>query len=76
MIAAHHRRHTHVEFLKFLKTIDAAVPTDLDLHLVLDNYTTHKTPKVKDWLVKHPRFHEILATITAYCTRLNDAATE
>lgn len=57
VIAAHHRRHTHVEFLKFLKTIDAAVPAGLDLHLVLDNYATHKTPKVKDWLVKHPRFH-------------------
>lgn len=57
VITAHHRRHTHVEFLKFLKTIDAAVPKDLDLHLVLDNYATHKTPQVKAWLVKHPRFH-------------------
>lgn len=57
VIANHYRRHTHVEFLRFLKTIDAAVPADLDLHLVLDNYATHKTPKVKEWLIKHPRFY-------------------
>ena len=40
-----------------LKLIDTAVPKDLDLHLVLDNYATHKTPAIKDWHVKHPRFH-------------------
>src|SRR5512135_1074417 len=50
-------RHRHQEFLRFLKLIDAAVPKDLDLHLVLDNYATHKTPAVKAWLLKHPRFH-------------------
>ena len=57
VIATHYRRHRHQEFLRFLKTIDAAVPKDLDLHLVLDNYATHKTPAVKAWLLKHPRFH-------------------
>ncbi len=57
VIAHHYRRHRHQEFLQFLKTIDAAVPKDLDLHLVLDNYATHKTPAVKAWLLKHPRFH-------------------
>ena len=57
VIAAHYRRHRHQEFLRFLKLIDAAVPKDLDLHLVLDNYATHKTPKVKQWLIRHPRFH-------------------
>jgi transposase len=57
VIAAHYRRHRHQEFLRFLKPIDAAVPTDLDLHLVLDNYATHKAPKVKEWLIRHPRFH-------------------
>jgi transposase len=57
VIANHYRRHTHAEFLKFLKIIDGAVPQDLDLHLVLDNYATHKTPRVKEWLIKHPRFH-------------------
>ena len=46
----------HQEFLRFLKLIDAAVPRDLDLHLVLDSYATHKTPAIKDWLIKHPRF--------------------
>jgi transposase len=57
VIAQHYRRHRHQEFLRFLKLIDAAVPPDLDLHLVLDNYATHKTPKVKEWLIRHPRFH-------------------
>ncbi|MCE7007109.1 IS630 family transposase [Kibdelosporangium philippinense] len=57
VIAQHYRRHRHQEFLRFLKLIDDAVPKDLDLHLVLDNYATHKTPKVKEWLIRHPRFH-------------------
>jgi transposase len=57
VIAQHYRRHRHQEFLRFLKLIDAAVPKGLDLHLVLDNYATHKTPKVKEWLIRHPRFH-------------------
>jgi transposase len=57
VIAHHYRRHRQQEFLRFLKLIDTAVPKDLDLHLVLDNYATHKTPKVKEWLIRHPRFH-------------------
>jgi transposase len=57
VIAQHYRRHRHQEFLRFLKVIDAAVPRDLDLHLVLDNYATHKTPAIHQWLLKHPRFH-------------------
>ena len=57
VIAQHYRRHRHQEFLRFLKLIDAAVPKDLDLHLVLDNYATHKTPAIHQWLLKHPRFH-------------------
>jgi transposase len=56
VIAEHHRRHRHQEFLRFLKTIDDAVPADLDLHLICDNYGTHKTPKMKKWLLRHPRF--------------------
>jgi transposase len=50
-------RHRHQEWLKFLKPIDAQTPADRDLHLILDNYATHKHPKVKRWLGKHPRFH-------------------
>lgn len=50
------RRHRAQEFLKFLRTIDRNVPAELDIHLILDNYATHKTPAVKRWLVKHPRF--------------------
>jgi transposase len=57
VIAQPYRRHRHQEFLKFLKLIDEAVPRDLDLHLVLDNYATHKTPAIHQWLLKHPRFH-------------------
>lgn len=51
------QRHTHKEWLQFLKHLDEETPTDLDLHLVLDNYSTHKHPKVKAWLAKHPRVH-------------------
>ena len=50
-------RHRHTEFLKVLKTINAEVPAGLEIHLVLDNYSTHKHAKVKAWLAKHPRFH-------------------
>jgi len=49
-------RHRHVEFLKFLRTIDREVPKGLQVHLILDNYATHNHPKVKAWLAKHPRF--------------------
>lgn len=51
------QRHTHAEWLKFLKCIDQETPKDLELHLVIDNYATHKHPKVLRWLKKHPRFH-------------------
>jgi transposase len=57
VISALHRRHRHQEFLKFLTTIDANVPAELDVHLVCDNYGTHKTPEIKRWLLRHPRFH-------------------
>jgi len=50
-------RHRHQEWLKFLKKIDSETPDDMDLHLIADNYATHKHPKVKRWLLKHPRFH-------------------
>lgn len=51
------RRHRTVEFISFLRHIDQQVPENLDIHLILDNYVTHKTKKVKDWLLRHPRFH-------------------
>src|SRR6266851_350746 len=57
VISALHRRHRHQEFLKFLKKIDKNVPAELDVHIVCDNYGTHKTPAVRDWLDRHPRFH-------------------
>jgi transposase len=56
VISQVHRRHRHQEFLKFLKQIDASVPAGLELHLVCDNYATHKTPAIKTWLLRHPRF--------------------
>jgi transposase len=57
VIAQHYRRHLHQEFPHFLKLIDVAVPSGLGLHLICDNYATHKTPAVKKWLLCHPRFH-------------------
>lgn len=50
-------RHRHQEFIRFLKKIDNATPIDLDLHLIVDNYGTHKHPRVKSWLKRHPRFY-------------------
>ncbi len=50
-------RHRHQEWLKFLRLIDRETPKDLDLHLIVDNYRTHKHQKVKDWIKRHPRFH-------------------
>jgi transposase len=57
IIAEHHRRHRGIEFRKFLLTIDQNVPQELEVHLVLDNYGTHKTPMIQRWLLRHPRFH-------------------
>jgi transposase len=56
VIAATHRRHRAIEFRKFLARIDAEVPTNLDVHLVCDNYGTHKHPIIVRWLAAHPRF--------------------
>jgi len=50
-------RHTHVEWLRFLKQLDRETPGDLDLHLIVDNYATHKHEKVRAWLARRPRFH-------------------
>jgi len=56
-----HRRHRHQEFIKFLKTIDEVVkatePDGTAVHIVLDNYATHKTPAVQRWLARHPEYH-------------------
>ncbi|HEY5180142.1 MAG TPA: IS630 family transposase [Dermatophilaceae bacterium] len=50
-------RHRHEEFLRFMRTIDKQVPKGVAVHMILDNYATHKHPAVKSWLAKHPRFH-------------------
>jgi transposase len=52
-----HRRHRSVEFRKFLDLVDASVSAELDIHLILDNYSTHKAPLIRNWLAKRPRFH-------------------
>jgi len=57
VLTAMHRRHRSIEFRKFLDQIDASVPRALDVHLILDNYGTHKTPLIRTWLAKRPRFH-------------------
>jgi transposase len=62
-------RHRHQEFLSFLRTIEKAVPADLEIHIVLDNYATHKHPKVKAWLAARPRWH--LHFVPTYSSWLN-----
>jgi transposase len=57
IIARTEESHTHVEWLRFLKQIDRETPKDLDLHLIMDNYATHKHPAVQHWLKAHGRFH-------------------
>jgi len=52
-----HRRHRATEFRKFLDTIDRAVPGELDVHLIMDNYGTHKTAMIRNWFARRPRFH-------------------
>jgi transposase len=57
VIGSCHRRQRSVEFRRFLDKVDAAVPEDLDVHVVLDNYGTHKSPSIRAWMKKHSRFH-------------------
>ncbi|MFF8690563.1 IS630 family transposase, partial [Streptomyces sp. NPDC015232] len=57
VIGSLHRRHRAEEFKKFLIKLDKEVPAGLDIHLICDNYATHKTPAIKKWLLAHPRFH-------------------
>lgn len=57
VIGSLHRRHRAEEFKKFLIKLDKEVPAGLDVHLICDNYATHKTPAIKKWLLAHPRFH-------------------
>jgi transposase len=57
VIGSLHRRHRSIEFKKFLAKLDQEVPTDLDVHLVCDNYATHKTETIQRWLATRPRFH-------------------
>ena len=57
VIASFHRRQRHQEFLRFLERVDAAVPQELDIHLVMDNYGTPKMPRVKRWFTRRPRYH-------------------
>jgi transposase len=57
VIGEMHRRHRSAEFRQFLDTIEANVPADLDIHLIMDNYATHKTAIIQRWLIRHPRFH-------------------
>jgi putative transposase len=57
VITDYRRRHRHQEYLDFLKHVDQSVPKSLDIHLVIDNYATHKHEKIKRWLALHPRYH-------------------
>jgi len=66
-------RHRHQEFLQFLRHIDANVPADLDVHLILDNYATHKHPKIRLWLAQRPRYQ--LHFTPTYASWLNQVET-
>ena len=57
LVTEFHRRHRSVEFRQFLDAIDAAVPKEVDVHLIMDNYGTHKTALIRNWFAKRPRFH-------------------
>ena len=57
LIGACMSRHRHQEWIRFLRLIDAQTPPAFDLHLIVDNYSTHKHPQVQRWLKRHPRFH-------------------
>ena len=57
LITQFHQRHRSIEFRQFLDAVDAAVPRHLDVHLIMDNYGTHKTPLIRNWFAKRPRFH-------------------
>lgn len=65
-----HRWHRSQEFLQFLEAVDGAVAADLAVHLILDNYGTHKTPRVRRWLARHPRFHVHFTPTSASCLTL------
>ena len=63
-----YKRHRAAEFLNFLKEIDAQVPEGLDVHIVMDNYATHKTPKIKAWLARRPQYHvHFTPTSASWC---------
>ncbi len=61
-----HERHRHQEFLKFLRRLNAEFPGDVPLHLIMDNYGTHKHAKVKAWLKRHPRFVSHIPTSSSW----------
>ncbi len=69
VLARCEKRHRHQEYLRFLRLIDKTAPKQLQVHLILDNYATHKHHKVKEWFKKHPRFH--LHYITTSSSWLN-----
>jgi transposase len=69
VISSLHRRHRTIEFKKFLTKIDAEVPEHLDVHLICDNYGTRKSPAIKTWLERHPRFH--MHYTPTYCSWIN-----
>jgi len=63
-------RHRHREFLRFLRRLDRELPASLDLHLIVDNYGTHRKPEVRAWLARHPRFHLRFIPTSSSCVNL------
>ena len=73
VIAQTRRRHRAAEFKAFLSQIDKAVPADLDVHVVLDNSSTHKTPAIHAWQLAHPRFHFHFTPTSLECGKISEA---
>jgi hypothetical protein len=68
-----HARHRAVEFKPFLQTLDREVPRDLDVHVILDNSSAHKTPAIRKWVTAYPRFVLHFTPSSSYCTRINES---
>jgi hypothetical protein len=69
-----YKRHRAAEFLNFLKEIDTQVPEGLDIHIVMDNYATHKTPKIKAWLARRPHYHVHFTPTSASWIKIRSSA--
>ena len=69
-----YRRHRSAEFRKFLDHVEASVPPELEIHIVMDNYSTHKTKTIRDWFARRPRWHVHFTPTSASCSTRSSAS--